>query len=208
MTDLGLTIAPKSDQLNADDLLTGPITIKITDVSRCKEPEQPIAINYEGDKGKPYKPGKSMRRVLVNAWGADGQTYKGRSLTLYRDEEVMFGGLKVGGIRISNMSHITENTTMALTASRASRKPFTVRPLVQKEPAAKGITYTQWLEALGLEFAKADTDAAVDALAGRSDVVTALEKASPAVGAQIRALHSGAKARVAANLTRDGEPVA
>lgn len=66
MTDLSQTIAPKSDQLNADDLIGGPRTIKVTRVSAMKEPDQPIAIYFEGDNGKPYKPGKSMRRVLVH----------------------------------------------------------------------------------------------------------------------------------------------
>ena len=89
MVDLTDTIIPKSDQLNADDLIGRTLTIKITGVNRCKEPEQPIALSFEGDNGKPYKPGKSMRRVLVNVWGPDGQAYVGRSLTLYRDDEVV-----------------------------------------------------------------------------------------------------------------------
>jgi len=45
------------------------------------------------------------------------------------------GGAEVGGIRISHMSHMTKPVTMALTATRANRKPFVVKPLVaQKEP--------------------------------------------------------------------------
>ncbi len=129
MTDLSQTIAPKSDQLNADDLIGGPRTIKVTRVSPMREPDQPIAIFFEGDNGKPYKPGKSMRRVLVRVWGIDGAAYAGRRMTLYRDDSVMFGGVAVGGIRISHMSDISEPVTLPLTVTRASRKPFTVRPL-------------------------------------------------------------------------------
>jgi len=103
-------------------------TIKITNVSVVGG-DQPVIINYDDDNGKPYKPGKSMRRVLVNVWGPDGSTYIGRSLTLYGDPKVVFGGLAVGGIRISHMSHIDKDVTMALTATRANRKPFTVKPL-------------------------------------------------------------------------------
>lgn len=129
MTSMRDTIIPKSDQLNADDLIGGQIkTIKITKVAILAG-EQPVALHYEGDNGKPYKPGKSMRRVLVSVWGDDGNLYIGRSMTLYRDEKIKFGGEIVGGIRISHMSHITESVTMALTATRASRKPFTVQPL-------------------------------------------------------------------------------
>ncbi len=137
MSDLRPTIIAKSDQTNADDLLSGPMTIKITGVS-VKMDEQPVAISFEGDNNKPYKPGKSMRRVLVNVWGPDGNKYIGRSLTLYRDDKVQFGGLAVGGIRISHMSDIPKDVTMALTVSRANKKPFVVRPLVvETKPEAK-----------------------------------------------------------------------
>lgn len=130
------TIAPKSDQLSADDFIgKHPKTIKITKVSIVKG-EQPATFNYEGDEGKPYKPGLSMRRVIIHGWGDDATKYVGRSLTLYRDEKVRFGGMDVGGIRISHMSHIDHGFTLALTATRANKKPFTVKPLVVSEPAA------------------------------------------------------------------------
>ena len=71
ITDLRDTIVPKSDQLNADQLLGGPITIRVTDVRRGSD-DQPIIIAYDNDGGRPYKPCKSMRKVLLFAWGADG----------------------------------------------------------------------------------------------------------------------------------------
>lgn len=134
MTDLTDTIVPKSDQLNADDLIGGPRTIAVTGVKRADSPEQPIAISFDGDNGKPYRPCKSMRRVLVMVWGADGAAYVGRRMTLFRDPGVQFGGQQVGGIRISHMSHIDKAVTMALTATRANRKPFTVKPLAHERP--------------------------------------------------------------------------
>lgn len=135
MTDLRQTIAPKSDQLNSDDLIGRNLTITITKVSLCAEADQPIAVNFEGDNNKPYKPCKSMRRVMVNIWGPDGNAYAGRRMTLYRDDKVQFGGQAVGGIRISHMSHIERDVVMALTATRANRKPFTVKPLVETKTA-------------------------------------------------------------------------
>lgn len=129
MTDLTETIAPKSDQINADDLITGPRTITIREVSRNASPDQPINIYFQGDDNKPFRPCKSMRRVLVHVWGSNGVDYVGRSMTLYRDPEVTFGGAKVGGIRISHMSHIDGKQTMALTAAKARRKPYVVEPL-------------------------------------------------------------------------------
>lgn len=138
MIDLTPTIVPRSDQLNADDLIGGPRTITVTRVSAMKEPDQPVAIYFEGDGGKPYKPGKSMRRVLVRVWGADGTAYAGRRMTLFRDEAVQFGGQAVGGIRISHMSGIPDAVTMALTVTRANRRPFTVKPLRDERGPSPG----------------------------------------------------------------------
>lgn len=124
------TIKPKSDQLNADDLLGGPMTVRITNVAGCPDPNQPVAISFDGDGDRAYKPCKSMRRVLVRVWGIKAETYIGRSMTLYRDDKVQFGGFETGGIRISHMSDITKPVTIPLTASRTNRKPFIVNPLV------------------------------------------------------------------------------
>lgn len=134
--NLAETIIPKSDQLNADDLISGTLTVKVTAVKGSNEPQQPVSIHYEGDNGKPYKPCKSMRRVLVSAWGANGADYVGRSMTLYRDDSVLFGGIAVGGIRISHLSHIERDMTLALTVSRASRKPYSVKRLEVAAPAS------------------------------------------------------------------------
>ena len=129
MSDMSQVIIPKSDQLNADDLIAGPKTITITQVTIRGGQEQPIAISFEGDNGKPYKACKSMCRVMVTAWGADSKKYIGRSMTLYRDPTVKWGGMEVGGIRISHMSDIAKPITLALTMTKANRKPFTVQPL-------------------------------------------------------------------------------
>jgi len=134
MSDMAAVIIPKSDQLNADDLLTGPMTITITDVTVRGGQEQPVSIHFENDNGKPYKPCKSMSRVLVTVWGPDSKQYIGRSMSLYCDPKVKWGGMEVGGIRISHMSDIDSAITMALTVTRANKKPFTVNPL-KVEPA-------------------------------------------------------------------------
>lgn len=126
--DISDTIAPKSDQLNADDLLSGPRTYRITEV-RKGTTEQPVELHLEGLDGRPYKPGKSMRRVLVAAWGSEASVYVGRRLTLYTDPTVRFGGSEVGGIRISHMSDIDKQLSVNLTVTRGRRAPFIVKPL-------------------------------------------------------------------------------
>lgn len=132
--DMTVTIIPKSDQLNADDLIAGPRTIAITRVAISPGAEQPVDVHFDGDGGKPFRPGKSMRRVMVAVWGPDPAAYAGKRMTLYRDPSVTWGGMEVGGIRISHMSHINTPMTMALTATKKARKPFTVQPLAQEAP--------------------------------------------------------------------------
>lgn len=132
--DMSDYIAAKSDQLNADDLIGGPRTIRITKVTGTGNPEQPVAVYFEGDDGKPWKVGKSMRRAMVHLWGPNAASYAGRSLTLYRDPKVKFGGMEVGGIRISHASDIPRDMSMALTATKGQKKLFEVKRLVAEAP--------------------------------------------------------------------------
>ena len=111
---------------------SGPFTITVTGVKISAGTEQPVSIEFENGAGKVYRPCKSMSRVLVANWGADAKQYIGRSLTLYRDPSVKWAGMDVGGIRVSHMSDIESAMTMALTATKGSRKPFTVKPLVSE----------------------------------------------------------------------------
>lgn len=121
------TIIPKSDQLNADSLLAGPITVTVTDVRRGTS-EQPIDILITGGH-QPWKPCKSMRRILISAWGENGKAWIGKSMTLYCEPSVKFGGVAVGGIRVSALSHIESDLAISLTTTRGKRSPFTVKKL-------------------------------------------------------------------------------
>lgn len=126
--DISPTIEPNSDQLNADDLIAGPQTVTITDVTKGSS-EQPVNIHLAEYPRRAYRPSKSMRRVLVAAWGTDAAAYVGRRLTLYRDPDITFGREKVGGIRISAMSGIDKPLTVPLTVSRGKRARVTIQPL-------------------------------------------------------------------------------
>ena len=133
--DISGTVAPKSDQMNADDFISGAKTYTIDRVSANEgTPEQPVNVFMREHK-LPFRPCKSMRRVMIAAWGPDASQYAGRSLTLYRDPEVKFGGMAVGGIRISHMSHIDGDLVMALTASKAKRASYRVQPLKVQDAA-------------------------------------------------------------------------
>ncbi len=133
------SIAPKSDQLNAEDLLTGPRTFTIAEVRRGSA-EQPIDVHLVEFPGRPFKPSKTVRRIMVGAWGPDASTYAGRRMTLYRDPTVKFGGMDVGGIRVSHMSDISKPLTLALTVTRGKRAPYVVQPLADAPAAPSGIS--------------------------------------------------------------------
>lgn len=130
--DMSAVIIPKSDQLNAEDFIAGPRTYRIASVDVRAGQDQPVDIRLDGEK-RVFRPCKSMSRVLVNAWGPDAKKYEGRSVTLYRDPSVKWGGQQVGGIRISHMSHIERQMTMALTETKGKRAPFVVKPLTEAE---------------------------------------------------------------------------
>lgn len=134
MNDMSAVIIPKSDQISADDLIAGPLTITIEKVTVRPGTEQPVTINYDGDGGRPFKPCKSMARVMVAGWGPDANAYVGRSMTLYRDPSVKWGGMEVGGIRISHMTDLPKRMTMALTQTKGSKKLFTVEPMAKAAP--------------------------------------------------------------------------
>lgn len=129
MSDMTAIIRPKSDQLNADDLLSEPKTIKVSKVVVTPGVEQPCTVHYDGDNGRPYKPCKSMARVMVLVWGPDSKQYVGKSMTLFHDPEVKWGGMKVGGIRISHMSDMKSNAPLMLTVTRGKKAPYSVKPL-------------------------------------------------------------------------------
>lgn len=129
VTNLRPTIIPKSDQLNADQLVGGPLTVTITEVRVTASDDQPVIIHYEGENGRPFKPCKTMRKVLIFAWGEDGTQWAGRSMTLYHDASVRFGGHEVGGIRISHLSDIDKDIQVSLTATKGKKALHTIRPL-------------------------------------------------------------------------------
>jgi hypothetical protein len=141
--NISKTLAPKSDQLNADDLIGGATTIKIRDVKLLDSDVQPFQIFFDGDNNKPYKPSKGMRRVIAQLWGADALQYIGRSLTLFRDDNVKFGGEEVGGIRISHASHITKVTRVLETVSKGKRIPITIEVLTVAKPKITDIEKAQ-----------------------------------------------------------------
>ena len=126
--DISESLAANSSQQNYDEYLAGPKTVTVADV-RQGTAEQPVEVHLVEFPGKPFKPAKSVRRVLAAAWGTDASKWAGRRLTIYGDASVRYGGKEVGGLRVSHVSHIDKPITVALTVTRGKRAPFTVQPL-------------------------------------------------------------------------------
>ena len=131
--DITDSLAANSAQQNYDEYLAGPKTVTVAEV-RQGTAEQPVNVELVEFPGKPFKPAKSVRRVLAAAWGTDASKWTGRRLTIYGDPSVRYGGKEVGGLRVSHVSHIDKPITVALTVTRGKRAPFTVQPLPDAPP--------------------------------------------------------------------------
>lgn len=149
--DISETLAPNSDQLDAIELLGGDRTFTIREVTRGSA-EQPVNIHLEGFP-RPWRPGKSMRRVLAACWGTDASKYVGRRVQLYCDPEVVFGKEKVGGTRIRALSHIDGPQRVPLLISRGKSATYVVQPLTEAPaPTDSGVTDAQLADIIsGLE---------------------------------------------------------
>lgn len=158
--DISETLAPNSDQLDAVDLAaTGPKIFTIADVVHGNS-EQPVQIKL-AEFPRPWRPGKSMRRVLATCWGVDASKWAGRRVELFCDPDVKFGGQSVGGTRISRLSHIDGTKKIPLLVTRGKSATYKVEPLTEPEPptpvteetlavltdtlARKGIPEASWL---------------------------------------------------------------
>lgn len=163
MVDMAQFVEAKSDQLNADDLIGGPRTITVRKVTG-NDGDQPVSIYYDGDNNKPFKPCKTIRRVLLGIWGRNAADYVGRSMTIYRDDSVTFGGLATGGIRISHMSHIDKETTVVVMKTKGKKAGVKVAPLVMQAAANAVPTAAQLADFTAKFIAKVNAAPDADAL--------------------------------------------
>lgn len=133
--DFSDMLRSKSDRLNADDLIGGPITVQITGVRRQSSDEQPLVLELSGGH-MPWRPGVVMRRLLAALWETtDSDALVGRWVTLYRDPSVRYGRDEVGGVRVSHASHIDRVRKVALNVRRQQQHAFEIRPLKTPAPA-------------------------------------------------------------------------
>lgn len=133
MADMDAVTEAKSDQFTADDLVSREMLVTVEAVQIRPGTEQPVTVKLAG-QDKVFRPCKSVARVMKAAWGPDSAVYPGRSMLLYRDPDVTWGGMKVGGIRVRAISHISDPLVLALQEKKGSKKITTVRPLTIDPP--------------------------------------------------------------------------
>lgn len=155
-----VTIEKKTDQLNFEDFLGGITRIVTVKGVKAGTKEQQYDIQIEGDT-RVWRPAVTVLKLLVAAWGDDATVWAGRSAELYGDPEVTFGREKVGGIRVSRLTHIDAPLTVNLTETRGKRKMHRVDPL----PLADALK-AEWYAATPER--RAEIEAEVAALGGAS----------------------------------------
>jgi len=209
MTPLQEALAPRSDQLSSDDLITGPRTIRITGASILDAGREgkKVTIHFEGDNGKPYRPCKTMGRAMVMVWGiTDESQFVGKSITVYRDPDVSFGpDQNIGGVRISHMSHIDGPKTVKLTVSRGKKSNFIFHPITAEvTPLTRGKqTAEEWAAEHMAAIAAVETADDLDALTTKA--ARAMAKLSTSNATTHGILMDAYNAR-RAELTGEGKP--
>lgn len=126
MSDVSFALEANSSQLNAMDIVGAEPIIKIKQVD-VKQGDQPVSIYYEGDNGRPWKPCKSMLRIIAAAWGRDSSAWPGQHVQLFFEPKVRYAGKEVGGIRIKAMTGIAEKgANFVVTINSKQREPYHV----------------------------------------------------------------------------------
>lgn len=108
--DITASLAADSNQLNAIDLVAGPVTVQIKNVTTYKDAKQPYAVHIS-DGHKPWIPCKAMRRLLAEVWGADAGQWIGRWVKLYREPTATYASDVQGGVRVCGLSNIDKPFT-------------------------------------------------------------------------------------------------
>lgn len=198
---MGTTMA-KSDQINAADLLGGPLVCQITDIQMTGSADQPISI-FVDSHPQPWKPSKTSRRVLAACWSdVDPSEWVGRYVVLYNDPTVMWAGKAEGGIRTSHMSHIDGKKTIMTNATRGKKSAQTVEPYYPDNAQASAAAPVFWPdEAFAKRLAAAQPKIDSGELTAEAFIAT-LEKKAP--------MTAGQKARVKptpAPVIDDDEPL-
>jgi hypothetical protein len=125
-------IKKNTDQLNYEDFLGGVTRIvTITKVEKGRKEAQ-YDISIEGDD-RYWRPPATVLKLLVLAYGDDDSNWIGKRAQLFGDPDVKMKGVKVGGIRVSHLSHLDKPLEASLTVTRGQTGIFTVQPITERD---------------------------------------------------------------------------
>ena len=129
--DIRAATKPKSDQLNYETFLTGPQTFTVSKVTPGDR-DHPVFIHMNECPATPYKPSKGMLKCIAqpDGWGDKSSQWVGKSVTLYGDPTVIYGGVEVGGIKVAALSDINGDYETLISARRGVRKPHLIKKIV------------------------------------------------------------------------------
>ena len=129
--DIRAATKPKSDQLNYETFLTGPQTFTVSKVTPGDR-DHPVFIHMNECPATPYKPSKGMLKCIAqpDGWGDKSSQWVEKSITLYGDPTVIYGGVEVGGIKVAALSDINGDYETLISARRGVRKPHLIKKIV------------------------------------------------------------------------------
>jgi hypothetical protein len=102
-----------SPWLASEDLIgLGDVPAEIEDVllydevafDRGRKEKNVPALKFKGKAKQLVLRATANRRALVRMYGANTQAWRGKTVYIYHDPEVKFGGRAVGGIRIKEIT--------------------------------------------------------------------------------------------------------
>lgn len=128
--DIRAATKPRSDQLNFENFLTGPQTFTVSKVTPGDR-DHPVFIHMNECPATPYKPSKGMLKCIAqpDGWGDKSSQWVGKAITLYGDPTVIYGGVEVGGIKVSALEGIAGDYETLISARRGVRKPHMIKKI-------------------------------------------------------------------------------
>ncbi|WP_156455593.1 hypothetical protein [Sphingomonas sp. CCH5-D11] len=207
---MSAVIVAKSDQINADDLIAGPRVVTIKGVKIKPGTEQPVEMALEGTD-KLFRPCKTVSRVIVGLWGADASQYVGKSLRLFRDPNVTWAGVKVGGIRIDQASDIDGEKVLVVKESQKASKLHKIKPLKTEQPPQQQGRQSaeQWAnDHIAFVVGAADLDRLAHIQAGGKKAMEKLAGANPQLHQRVLDAYAKRYAELSADTLTEDNPAA
>lgn len=181
MDDITDTLAPTSDQLDNIDLTGGPRIFTVKSVDVRKGSDQPVVVHLV-EFDRPWKPGKTMRRVVADCWGVKSSEWVGKRVELFRDPGVTFGKDKPGGTRIRRISGIDKPRDVVVLVAQGRYGKYHVEPLAAethgKDPQVEDVAACTDVVTLRSWWDKSNP-ALCDAITARVSTLSAAAEGSP-----------------------------